>query len=484
MRSIHKRAVLYLRVSTEEQLDNFSLATQENICRKEADKRGYSIEKIFKEEGKSAKTIAGRPTLIKLLEYCRKNKRRIGALIVYRLDRLSRQTGDYLAIRKKLTDIGITIISTAEPTGESPTEKLIETILAGFAQLDNDIRAERSRNGMYTRFMSGLPNGNPPPGYLMVNGYVVKDVNIFDQLKKAWDIMATGTKSSREMAEILDSYRLKSGKTGRIYKFTKKNIFRIFRNKYYMGVIVSKTYQKEVLAQHVPMVSKELFDKVQEIVDGRNHNKAEIVLRNRNNEDFPLRRFVKCKKCNLAFSGSWSRGRGGRYAYYHCRARCKNANVKIMDMHTSFTKLLKAKVVAQEYTAFYMSFFESMYEKRLTRIKQKQIRTASQIHKLRDLRQTLIEKNLSGIYSDADFKEQLGLIEEQLQNMAIISKEASLNKYAKDNAKAYIEKIVTDLPKAYEACDIRQKRTLISLLFPRGLIWNYPGLTVRNENSS
>ena len=147
-------------------------------------------------------------------------------------------------------------------------------------------------------------------------------------------------------------------------------------------------------------------------------------------------------------------------------------------MHTSFSELLKAKVVAQEYTAFYMSFFESLYEKRLTKIKQKQIRTTSQIHKLRDLRQTLIEKNLAGIYSDMDFKEQLGLIEEQLQNMAIISNEASMNKYAKEKAKEYIEKIVTDLPRAYEVCDIKQKRTLISLLFPAGLIWNYPGLSV------
>lgn len=472
--------MLYLRVSTEEQLDNFSLKTQEEICKKEAQRRGYTIEKMFKEEGKSAKSISGRPTLAKLLEYCRKNKKRIGALIVYRLDRLSRQTGDYLAIRRKLNDFGITLISTAEPTGDSPTEKLIETILAGFAQLENDIRGERSRNGMHTRFMSGLPNGNPPAGYLMVNGYVVKDTGCFDQIKKVWDIMATGTKSSREIAEILNSYKLRSGKTGKLYKFTMKSIFRIFRNKYYMGVIVSKTYQLEVQAQHIPMINKETFDKVQEIIDGRNHNKAEIVLRNRNNKDFPLRRFIKCVKCNLAFSGSWSRGRGGLYAYYHCRGRCKNANVKRSVMHTYFSELLKTKLISQEYTAFYLSLFETVYQRRFNKIKQKQIRTATQIHKLRDLRQSLIQKNLSGIYSDKDFKEQFDLIEEQLENMATLSNQASMSKYANGTAKEYVEKIITDLPKAYEVCDIKQKRTLISLLFPAGLIWNYPGFTEIN----
>jgi hypothetical protein len=124
-----------------------------------------------------------------------------------------------------------------------------------------------------------------------------------------------------------------------------------------------------------------------------------------------------------------------------------------------------------------MTLFEGIYEKRIAKVKQKRIRTGSQIQRLRDLRQTLIAKNLSGIYSDSDFKEQLGLIEEQLQNMAILSKETSLDKYNKESAKAYLESIVADIPRAYEACDIRQKRTFISLLFPKGLVWNYPGLT-------
>ena len=45
-------AILYLRVSTEEQVDNFSLGTQEEICRKEATRMGMKIVKIFREEGK------------------------------------------------------------------------------------------------------------------------------------------------------------------------------------------------------------------------------------------------------------------------------------------------------------------------------------------------------------------------------------------------------------------------------------------------
>ncbi len=99
-----KRAIIYIRVSTDEQVDNFSLETQQKICVQEAERRGMEIVQTFREEGKSAKTILGRPVLIELIEFCRKNKRNLDAVIVYRIDRVSRQLQDYLAIRKRLAE--------------------------------------------------------------------------------------------------------------------------------------------------------------------------------------------------------------------------------------------------------------------------------------------------------------------------------------------------------------------------------------------
>ena len=476
MTDIQKKAIMYIRVSTEEQLENFSLKTQEEICKKEAAKRGYSIDKVFREEGKSAKSITGRPTLIKLMEYCRNKKRKIGALIVYRLDRISRDTADYLAIRKKLTEYGVSIISATEPTGESPTEKLIETILAGFAQLDNDIRAERSRNGMHTRFLSGLPNGNPPAGYIMVDGYVVKDKNCYEYIKKAWDLMATGTKSLREMAEILNALKLKNARTGKMYSFRMSSVHRIFRSKFYIGVIKSRKYNLEAQGQHIPMISKEQFLKVQEILDGRNRNILNITLRNRNNEDFPLRRFIKCIKCKKGFTASWCHGRLKKYAYYHCHSACKNSFTPRKIIHDSFAKLLSEKVLKQEHVTLYLFILRKVFEKRYTIIKQKQTRTEFQIRKLKEQKQTLIDKNLSGIYSDKDFKEQFDLIEERLKAILAFNSQESLIKYTKEEAQRYIEKILSDLPTTYEMFDIKLKRTFISLFFPKGLIWTYPGL--------
>jgi site-specific DNA recombinase len=285
-----KKAIIYLRVSSEEQVENFSLGTQEEICRKEAIKKGYEVICIFKDEGRSAKNISGRPALIELLEYSRKNKNRVQALFVYRLDRISRQTGDYLAIRKRLAENGVIILSATEPTGNSPTEKLVETILAGFAQLDNDIRSERTKNGMRARFKSGLISSKAPIGYKLQSGYAVKDPKTFDLINNAWDLMATGTKSLSEMATIMNSWGVRINIKNREYKLRPQTANRIFRLKFYMGVLTSEKYPEEIRGQHVPMITEEKFYKVQAILDGRNPNKIALSKRNSENPEFPLRR--------------------------------------------------------------------------------------------------------------------------------------------------------------------------------------------------
>lgn len=325
-----KKAILYLRVSTEEQVDNFSLDTQEEICRREADKRGHEVIDIFREEGRSAKSIVGRPILIKLLEYARKNKHKFQAVYVYRLDRISRITADYLAIRKKLGENGITIISATEPTGDSPTEKLVETMLAGFAQLDNDIRSERAKNGLRARFLSGLLSTKPPLGYKLQSGFAVKDPESWDKVKAAWDLMAMGTKSSRDMANIMNEWGLKEVRRNKEYKLRSQTVCRIFRLKFYAGYLTSSRYSEEVKGKHVPMITEEQYYKVQAILDGRNPNKVALAKRTFENTDFPLRRIVKCGKCGYGLTGYWSTGKsGGRFAYYACGNKCNYKTIQV-----------------------------------------------------------------------------------------------------------------------------------------------------------
>lgn len=340
------KAVIYLRVSTEEQVDNYSLDTQKDICTKEAQKRSLPVVKEFREEGRSAKTITGRPALIELLEFCRKYKREVNAVIVYRLDRISRQTSDYLVIRKKLAECNIQLVSATEPTGNSPTEKFIETMLAGFAQMDNDVRSERSKNGMRARFLNGLTSGYVPLGYVTKDGYATKDPESFEIVRSGWKLMATGTKSLREVAVFLNKQGLNGGRDKEKRAIIRpRMVSRIFHNKFYMGKIVSRKYGIEVQGQHPPMVTEEMFYQVQAILDGHNTNIAKGVKarRSQDNPDFPLRRIVKCGQCGASFTGGWSKGKFNRFAYYFCqRCRGSHSRVSVPDMQTTVVSYLES----------------------------------------------------------------------------------------------------------------------------------------------
>jgi site-specific DNA recombinase len=107
-------AVIYSRVSTKEQTQNLSLETQESVCRAYCERQGLEIDRVFVEQGESAKT-AERTELIKLLAYCRAKKDQVQHVVVYRIDRFSRQRYDHAVLVAQLAKNGVTLKSATEP---------------------------------------------------------------------------------------------------------------------------------------------------------------------------------------------------------------------------------------------------------------------------------------------------------------------------------------------------------------------------------
>lgn len=159
-------AVIYTRVSSEEQVDNMSLGNQEVACRDFIARQpgDLKVDEVFVEEGESAKS-ADRTKLKEMLEYCRENKHKVGHVVVYKLDRFARSVQDHMALQTILKKMDIILWSATEPIGETTTGKLMEHVLASFAQFDNDVRSERCRAGMKARALEGCWVVNAPIGY-------------------------------------------------------------------------------------------------------------------------------------------------------------------------------------------------------------------------------------------------------------------------------------------------------------------------------
>src|SRR5665213_3597350 len=192
-------AVIYCRVSSKEQVEGTSLESQELACKEYATRNHLNVMRVFVERGESAK-YADRTQLLEMLAFCGKRKHGIQQLLVWKVDRLARNVGDHFNIKATLLKQGVRVVSVTEPIDANPEGKLMETILAGFAQFDNDIRATRTVQGMRRKIEEGIFPWRPPLGYRspVVAGEKktlpdLPNQAVFGLLQKAWKEFATGT---------------------------------------------------------------------------------------------------------------------------------------------------------------------------------------------------------------------------------------------------------------------------------------------------
>jgi site-specific DNA recombinase len=123
----------------------------EEYCRRQ----GYDVLERFHEEGESAKTT-DRSQLQRLLTYCRLNKGRVHFVAVFNLARFARDKYDHFSLRSQLQSLGISLRSATEPIDDTSTGKLMEGVLAAFAQFDNDVRSNRARAGLRAGLALGM----------------------------------------------------------------------------------------------------------------------------------------------------------------------------------------------------------------------------------------------------------------------------------------------------------------------------------------
>jgi site-specific DNA recombinase len=157
-------AVIYVRVSTKEQTENLSLPTQLRACEEYCRRQGYEVLERFHEEGESAKST-DRSQLQNLLTFCRLNKGRVHFVVVFNLTRFARDKYDHFALRSHLQSLGISLRSATEPIDDTSTGKLMEGVLAAFAQFDNDVRSDRTRAGMKAALELGRWTFPAPLGF-------------------------------------------------------------------------------------------------------------------------------------------------------------------------------------------------------------------------------------------------------------------------------------------------------------------------------
>lgn len=480
-----KKAYAYLRVSSEEQVTNFSLDNQYDYCLREATRQDFQLAKVYREEGVSAKTL-NRPELLQLLEDCRANKKEISAVFIYKIDRISRDTFDFLAIKKKLSEYGIRIISVTEPFEDSPTGEFLETLLAASAKLDNATKSQRTIDGMRKRLESGWANGKAPVGYLNVTQddqqIIPRDPEQFENVKKAWEEMATGIYTLESIIPVMQKLNIQIKYKKRLIPITRsQQTQRIFRNKFYAGYLVSQKYEIDKRGKHEAMIDEDTFYKVQAILDGR--SRTANLKYQRNNPDFPLRGHVNCAMCRRSMTGANTRKKKGDYPYYYCANKDENTKKKLHyspsqpkdDFEIEFLEYVKLVQPKKELVKLFTEMVKEKWNTRYAHLKDKQKDVDKDIEALYEVRKKLGQKHLQGIYSDEVFQEQLQLIEDQILVKKTIKSEAKLQKVDIDILVNFMNNFLWNLDKAWKEGTLEERKMLTSSIFPKNLEYHYPG---------
>jgi site-specific DNA recombinase len=155
-------AAIYLRVSTDEQVEGGSLASQEAACRSECAKHGLDVAAVYVDEGVSGGTL-DRPALTELRAAVAAGE--IAAVVVYAVDRLSRRQAHTLVLLESFAESGVGIWSASQPfeTATAMGRAMIG-FLAIFAELQRDEIRARTRRALQAKIARGEAVGRTPFG--------------------------------------------------------------------------------------------------------------------------------------------------------------------------------------------------------------------------------------------------------------------------------------------------------------------------------
>ena len=469
-----KQAIIYTRVSSKEQIDGSSLEAQQNICVDYAMKNGYEVQKIFVELGESAKTT-DRTQLKLLLDYAAKNYKNIDALIIYKLDRLTRSTLNHAQLKMLFNQLDIKITSATENLEDTPVGRLIENQLAGFAQFDNELRMEHCKGGMINAVKAGRYVWKAPVGYINIAGKGTSNIvpdneKTVKLIHKVWDLLDIGF-TLEEVRRSVTEEGLR-GKTGK--PISKSYFHTMVRNKTYMGMI--EVFGLTIVGSFTPLVESDLFLRVLDKIEGR-HKKMPVY--KKDHEDFPLRGTVKCNHCGKYMTASWSRGNGGKFAYYRC-VNCHKMNYKRLRLEENFVCYLTEHNYKPGLKDLITKIIELNFEDR-NKLSQKRVgEVKKEIINLNAKISQLVEKNFAGVINDSRAKEMIAENEDKIATLELELKSYEITTEDIQKVVKHSLGLLENLGELWQKSDLEIKKRFQKFFFPDGLL--YDGKEFRTTN--
>ena len=395
------RVALYVRVSSQEQVEGYSIGEQTDRLQKYAEAMNWTIYKTYVDPGYSGGNI-DRPGLKEMVRDVEAGE--IDIIVVYKLDRLSRSQFDTLYLIEKVflannTDF---ISMTENFSTNTPLGRAMIGFLAVFAQLEKDKINERTLMGKEARAKEGKWGGgsSEPIGYDYNVATGELEVNEYEkmQILEAIDLFIKGT-PLRTICMIFEAkgytYR---GRSKKPKQWDPKRLKYVFASKMYLGYI---RYKGEWFkGDHTPIIDEHTHNKLVKLLDLRNEQYQEHTKKTKNHSTY-LGGMLYCKCCGARYT----KQSGKRWKdqdpplYYVCYSRnkkvpkmvkdpnCKNKNWKLPELdEIIFSEIRKLATDPEYFNIIRQEKINANYEPNKVEILENEIKSINeQISRFMDL---------------------------------------------------------------------------------------------------
>ena len=301
-----KTAVIYARFSCSKQREA-SIADQVRVCSDWCAREGYEIVATYRDEAVSGRTD-NRPAFQEMIA----NAGESDIVLVYMMDRFSRDIYDAPIYKKMLRDKGVRVMSATETLPDGPESMLMESMYEAMAAMESAKIGIRSKRGMEGNALACLYNGDRVFGYAVdpeTKRYVIDDYQA-DIVRECFNLRAQG-ESVNSIARIMAA---KGVKTYRGKPCSHTMVQNLLRNVRYKGVY--KWGDIEVDGGMPAIVTLEEWDMAQNANQAKRRKLEQW-------DEYAFTGKAVCGGCAHNMVGTSGRGKNNvKYTYYTCGNKC------------------------------------------------------------------------------------------------------------------------------------------------------------------
>ena len=407
----------YVRVSTPRQgQQSTSLAEQTAAIERYSKTWKLEIVKRFEERETAAKT--GRPIYLDMVRGLKRGA--AAGVIIHKIDRSARNLRDWAELGS-LIDLGIEVHFANESLDlNSRGGRLSADIQAVVASDYVRNLREETIKGIRGRIKQGFYPFPAPLGYKDIGQAKAKEIDPVSGplMREAYELYSTGNYSLITLTEEIYRLGLRNKKGG---KLSKNALHVCLRNPFYMGLLKLSTLSEVYAGRHVPIVTKALFDKVQELFAGKGAKKKVTHF-------FVYRRCIRCERCKNFLVGEHQKG----HVYYRCHTpSCPQGSIREELVDHQLSEILKKIEFAPSELAFFEKEILKFQESEPKRIDERKRQIVAQIQLIASRLDRLADAYMDGVFDRETYSSKKEIVVKE--RIELVENLNGLNAYSGEN---------------------------------------------------